>query len=268
MQMRTREVLRTQCADLGLEPGDAVMLHVSLRALGPVLSGPDSFIDAVMDAVGPRGTLLVYVGCEAPYDDIGSGRYDPAEEDFFRRCLPPFDYQTARACRDFGAFAELFRTYPGVICSSNPGARIAAVGGAAIEMTKDHPLNFGYGPNSPFERLYLAGGKVMLVGSDPDNVSILHYAEAIAPVQDKRTVKIETALLVDGKRQWVTYEETDTANGIRDWPADRFFAGIVDAYARTAGARTGVLGGAPTRVLDARGLVDLAIPIMVAEAGR
>ena len=268
MQMRTREELRTQCADLGLVPGDAVMLHVSLRALGPVLGGPDTFIDGVMDAVGPQGTLLVYIGCEAPYDDIGRGRYDAAEEALFRRCLPPFDYRTARPCRDFGAFAEIFRTHPGVICSSNPGARIAAVGGAAIEMMRDHPLDFGYGTNSPFERLCLAGGKVMLVGSDPDNVSILHYAEAIAPIQKKRTVKIETALLVDGKRQWVTYEETDTANGIQDWPANRFFAGIVDAYARSADQRTGILGGATTRVLDARGLVEFAIPIMVAEAGR
>jgi aminoglycoside 3-N-acetyltransferase len=262
----TRQELRDQAADLGLAPGDRVMLHVSLRALGPVLGGPDLFIQALAEAVGPEGALLVYVGCEPPYDDIGRGCFTPEQEAFFRAELPAFDCRTARACRDFGAFAEIFRSHPGVRCSANPGARMAALGGAAAALTRDHPLDDGYGAGSPLERLVRSGGKVLLVGSDPDNVTLLHYAEAIAPIPGKRRVRIETALLVEGTRRWVAYEETDTANGVRDWP-ERFFARLVEAALHAGAGRCGRLGRARATLLDAGRLVESAVVAMGSPTG-
>ncbi len=265
----TLRELTEQARALGLAPGDAVMLHVSLRALGPVLGGPDRLIEALALAVGAAGTLVVYVGCEPPYDDIGRQRYAPAEEAFFRAELPAFDPATARACRDFGAFAELFRSHPGVVCSANPGARLAALGGRAVALTRDHALDDGYGAGSPFDRLCRAGGKVLLIGSDPDNVSLLHFAEAVAPIPDKRRVRIETALRGERGRRWVAYEETDTANGICDWP-ERFFAGIVGRFVAARSERgeacLGPLGQAPATLLDAAALVDFAVPLMVEAA--
>lgn len=262
-----KEVLLGQCAALGLGAGDTLMLHVSLRAVGPVLGGPDLLIAGLREAVGPDGTLLAYVGCETPYDDIGRGCYSAEEEAIFRKELPAFDHRTARACRDFGAFAELFRSHPGALCSGNPGARVAALGARAEALTRDHPLDDGYGRDSPLERLCAAGGKVVLLGSDPDQVTLLHYAEAVAPIAGKRTVRIETPLLVEGTRTWVAYQETDTSTGIRAWPR-RFFAGIVEAYAETGRARSGRLAAAPALVLDAAELVAFALPRLVEEAAR
>src|SRR5262245_18922652 len=53
---------------LGVEPGDVVMVHASLRAIGPVAGGADAVLDALEAVVGPEGTLLMTVGAR---DDWG-----------------------------------------------------------------------------------------------------------------------------------------------------------------------------------------------------
>ena len=47
---------------LGIEPGDVVMVHASLRAIGPVDGGAAGVVAALDEAVGPSGTLLMTLG--------------------------------------------------------------------------------------------------------------------------------------------------------------------------------------------------------------
>jgi aminoglycoside 3-N-acetyltransferase len=265
--MFTKAQLLVQSRQLGLSSGDSVMVHASLRAVGRVLGGPDALIDALMETIGPAGTMMMYVGCEQPFDDVGRGCYTGEEEALILEHCPPFDPMTARASRAFGALAELFRTRPGVICSCNPGARMAAVGAKADWLMRDHPLHYGMGAGSPLEKLCETGGKVLLVGSDPDEVTLLHYAENLAPIARKKTVRVKLPLPIDGKRTWVEIEECNSSTGIRDWP-ERFFADIVQAFMQTPNVRAARLGDAVTHSLDARALVDFAIPIMVETAAR
>lgn len=261
----TRAALRRQCADLGLAPGDAVMVHASLRAVGPVLGGPTELIDAILDAVGEPGTVLVYLGGPSPFDDRGRGCYSPDDEAFIAEHCPVFDAYHTPASRDFGMFAEFFRTRPGVRCSDQIGARMAAIGAAAEALTRDHPLDYGLGRDSPLARLCDRGGKLLLLGSDLDNVTLLHYAEALAPIADKRVVHVKVPRVRDGARVWQDIVEYDSAHGIRDWP-DRFFATIVEAYLATGRGRTGRVGGATSHLLPARDLVDFAVARMVEAA--
>ena len=265
--MYTKVQLLAQSRELGLSSGDSVMVHASLRAVGRMLGGPDVLIDALTETVGPAGTMMMYVGCEQPFDDVGRGCFTAEEEAFILDYCPSFDPMTARASRAFGALAELFRTRPGVICSRNPGARMAALGAKADWLTRDHPLNYGMGGGSPLEKLCESGGKVLLVGSDPDEVTLLHYAENLAPIARKKTVRIKLPLPVDGKRTWIEIEECNSSIGIRDWP-ERFFAYIVQAFLQTPSVRTARLGDAVTHSLDAKALVEFAIPIMVETAAR
>jgi aminoglycoside N3'-acetyltransferase len=53
----TRSTLTKQLGELGVRPGDVVMVHASLRAIGPVVGGANTIIRALLDAVGPAGTL-------------------------------------------------------------------------------------------------------------------------------------------------------------------------------------------------------------------
>jgi aminoglycoside 3-N-acetyltransferase len=262
-----RESLCAQLRALGVAPGDTAMVHVSLRAIGPILGGPDELIHALRDAVGDAGTLLVYVGAESPSDDLGRGVYTPADEDFIRVHCPPFDPHTARANRDFGYFAEVFRTHPGVRCSANAGARMAALGRHADALTRDHAPDYGLGRGSPLERLCELSGKVLLLGADRDNTTLLHYAEAVAPIPDKRVVRIEVPVMSGDSRVWRPAEEFDSNLGVRDWP-ERLFADLVTAFEEAGHVRTGHIGGADSLQFEARGLIDFALPRLVALAAR
>lgn len=258
----TRAHLTAQCRELGLQTGDTVMVHTSLRAVGDILGGPSELIAAILTALGPTGTMMVYVGAPSPFDDVGRGCYDADDEAFILAHCPPFDPHHTPASRDFGALAELFRGYPGVRCSSNPGARMAAIGAHADELTRDHPRDYGLGAGSPLARLCDLGGKLLLLGSDLDQVTLLHHAESLAPIPDKRIVRVRIPALVDGARTWLAVEEFDSSAGIVDWP-DRFFATITEAFLAAGLARTGRVGAATSHLLDARALVEFAVPIMV-----
>jgi aminoglycoside 3-N-acetyltransferase len=260
-----RSELVAQAKAIGLAAGDTIMVHASMRAAGNVLGGPDVLISALAEAISPGGTILVYVGCQMPYDDVGRGIYNAEDEQLILAELPSFDPVYARASRDFGIFAEFFRTTRGVVCSTNPGSRMAAWGEKAEYLTKDHPMNYGLGKGSPLERLCELGGKVVLIGSDPDCVTLLHYAEALAPIEDKELVHIKMPMGSAEGTIWVEVEEFNSSTGIKDWP-DRFFALIVNAFIADGRSVVGRLGNAETHILDAQGLVNYAIPIMVATA--
>ncbi|MEF2074202.1 aminoglycoside N(3)-acetyltransferase [Consotaella aegiceratis] len=259
--------LRRQLIDLGLQASDIVMVHASLRAFGRGHGTADDLIQAILDAIAPDGAMMMYAGCESPFDEIGRGRWSLDEEKRILRNCPAFDPATARACPDHGALAELFRRYPGTVCSHHVGWRMAANGDRAAWLTDDHPLNYGAGAGSPLHKLVQAGGKVLLIGSDRDAVTLLHHAEDMTAVPDKKTVHIKVPLAIDGRREWLEIEENNSSTGIRDWP-DRFFASIVEGFARRYAAPSGRVGAAEALLLDARLLVGYAMAVMEVEAAK
>lgn len=65
-----------------------------------------------------------------------------------------------------------------------------------------------------------------------------------------------------GQRQWYHVEEYDTGVGIRQWP-ERFFADIIKDYLTNYHIYPKKIGNADSFLLDARQLVDFAVPIFV-----
>jgi aminoglycoside 3-N-acetyltransferase len=267
----TRSQLAASIRELGLKAGAIVMLHASVRAVGPVHGGPDEIHLAAADAVGADGTVLVYVGCQDGFDDVGRGIFSPAQEAELLRHQPPFDPSTGRAARDFGTLAEFFRTYPGTVCSAGVAARMAARGAQAKWLTADQPWNYGFGRGSPLDKLCRFGSKVLLLGSSHDEVTLLHYAEHVAEFPGKRVARYQVPMLRDGERVWVPCEEFDTSGrGVHpNWPSD-FFARIVDdfvaRYRGSAFCACGTVGSAASVLMDADKLVAHALPIMVRQA--
>jgi aminoglycoside 3-N-acetyltransferase len=262
----TRARIQQQLHALGVAAGDLVMVHASLRAVGEIIGGPDEVHQAVVDAVSPGGAMMMYVACPVGYDDIGRGVLSAEEEAAFIADLPPFDSTRVRAARDFGALAEFFRSYSGTLPSANVGARMAARGDRAAWLVADHPLNYGYGIGTPMGKLVHAGGKVLLLGSDRDQVTLLHFAESVASFTGKRVVRYRTPLLIDGQRQLVPVEEFDTNDVHPNWP-EHFFQQIVEAFIAEHGGSTtcrlGAVGGADSVLMDAAALVAFAVPQMV-----
>lgn len=264
--MHTRSSLADDLRRLGVRPGDILMLHASIRAVGPIAGGPDQIHLAVSDAVGPGGTVLMYASCPDHYDEVGRGHLTPEQEQELLEKLPPFDPDTARSARDNGALVELFRTWPGTVASRHV-TRFVARGQAAAALLHPQPWDYAMGTGSPLARLAAMGGRILLLGSDHDNVTFLHHAEHIAGFDGKRIARFRVPVLEDGERVWREMAEVDTsdAGAHAHWP-DRFFARIVDAHLAATGNAGGPVGDAHSYLIDAPRLLSFACDAMVAVA--
>ncbi len=253
----TRHALGEHLRALGLQPGDAVMVHAGLRAIGPLLNGPDTLIDALLDVLGSGGTLLCYVNWNQQYEDALDA--DGRVPDVLKPHIAPFDPARSRASRDHGVFAEFVRTTPGAHRSGNPGASVAAIGGRAEWFTAHHPLNYGYGPDSPFAKLVSAAGKVLMVGCPLDTMSLLHHAEHLAQIPGKRIFRMEIPIWQNGQTNWHLMEEFDTIDPVVDGlPAD-YFATVVEDFLASGQGRRGQVGNAPAVLIPAAAMTTFAV---------
>lgn len=149
-----------------------------------------------------------------------------------------------------GAIAECFRTFPGTVRSNHPRVSFSARGPAAAALTDGHALNFGLGEGSPLARFYDLGGQVLLAGVGHSNNTMLHLAEFRADYPNKDFVEQGSAVLADGRRQWVTSSELE---GDTD-----DFEVIGHAFELTGAAAIGKLGSGVGRLMDGTALVDFA----------
>jgi aminoglycoside 3-N-acetyltransferase len=215
-----------------------------------VIGGADSILGALRDVAGPTGTILAYTDWQGQ-DEIEA--YPTHRGDML-----PFDPLASRATRDNGFWPELLRTTPGAMRSGNPGASMAAIGGRAAWFTADHALDYGYGPQSPLGKLVEAEGKVLMLGASLDTMTLLHHAEHLADVPNKRIKRYEAPMLVDGKVVWRAFEEFDTSHSPNGLPDD-YFVTIVGDFLATGRGRRGRIGGAASVLVEAAEIVPFAV---------
>ncbi len=252
----TRRRILDDLVGLGLSPGDLVMVHSSMRAVGLVLGGPDEVIRALLDAVGPSGTVAAYADWEHGGLHLHEAGADlPVSlEDY-----PAFDPRLSRARRAYGVLPEFIRTWPGAVRSGNPDASVTAIGARAAWLCADHPLHYGYGPGSPLAKLVEARGKVLLLGAPLDSVTLLHYAEHMARLPGKRIIRYREPILVDGQKRWADIEEYDTAEPVVPGVTEDYFGRIVGDYLGLGSGRSGLVGRAESHLLEAASLYAFAV---------
>ena len=253
----TRAQLVSDLTGLGIEAGDVVMFHASVKAIGWVVGGPDVVIQALLDVVGAKGTLMMYVSVEEPIYDLPT--LSEAARQAYLANAPAFDPNRTRAHRKWSILTEYLRTWPGAMRSANPEAGVAAVGAKARWLTADHPLQYGYGVASPFEKLVQLSGKVLMLGAPLDTITLLHHAEHLANIPNKRIVSYQWPIERDGKRVWVNIEEFDTSRGIVDWAHGDTFEAIGKAFLGAGHGRSGKVGDADSHVFDAQSLVGFGV---------
>jgi aminoglycoside 3-N-acetyltransferase len=257
-----RSRLAKDLEKLGLEQGGVAMVHCRMSALGHVVGGAETVVGALLDALGPDGTLMAYTGWQdAPPDDLGT--LDEETRRIYLQEHPAYDPRVALSRREHGRIPEALRTWPEASHSGHPEAGVAAVGPLAEVLTAGHPYDDAYGAGTPYARLVELGGRVAVLGAPLDTVTLVHHAEAIAKVPGKRRVSYHSPVIVGGERLWRTFFDIDTSEGAL--PYERFLGeeDYIEHIARSALAagkgRRGQVGGAAAYLFDARGLVEHAV---------
>jgi aminoglycoside 3-N-acetyltransferase len=259
----TRSRLARDLGKLGLRPGGAAMVHCRMSALGRVVGGAESVVRALLDALGPEGTLVAYTGWQdAPPDDL-----DALDEEARRAYLeehPAYDPRVALSRRDHGRVPEALRTWPAALHSGHPEAGVAAVGPLAQAITARHPYDDAYGAGTPYDRLVELGGRVALLGAPLDAVTLVHHAEAVAEVPGKRRVGYRYPVLEGGERVWRTFSDIDTSEGALPYKRvigeQEDYVGYITRSALDAGAgRSGRCGEGTAYLFEARELVEYAV---------
>ena len=244
------EKIRHSLRQLGLKAGQIVMLHASLRKIGPVEGGPQGLLDAILGVLTIRGTLMMLVGSKGALYDIGD--MSEADKKAVLAERSTFDPYQTPANPDWGVVGEALRNLDESHRSRHPDYSFAAVGCMARDLVADHGYNYCHGPASPLGKLCEHGGKVLLLGAPFQSVTLVHLFEHLASVKGKRVIKYEAPVIEGGQRVLVRIKRFDTRRDIPGYGADDYFGPMVEDYLRQGGGKRGRVGQAASYMLDAK----------------
>ena len=120
---------------LGVKPGDVLMVHASLRRIGPVEGDAAGVVAAIDAAVGDDGTWLMVLGARDDWSWVNE-HSEEAREGLLADA-EPFDALTTPVQEDVGFLAEIFRITPGTVVSNHPEGRFGARGRLDQKQTHD-----------------------------------------------------------------------------------------------------------------------------------
>lgn len=158
-QMVTRKQLVADLRALGVEPGMDLMVHSSLSAIGQVEGGAETVVDALLQAVGKRGTLL------APsFNHRGAEVYNPLTTPTTNGAIPDALWRRASAER-----------------SMQPTHAVAAIGRRAADYCRGHLEAGIWAQDSPIGKLVHGGGYILALGTTHYTSTAYHVAEMSVP---------------------------------------------------------------------------------------
>lgn len=235
--------LAAHLRDAGIAAGTNVILHSSLRSVGPTVAGPETVLHAFLDTIGPTGNLLVPT---FTYSLPGWKH-------------PPFNVETLPART--GAIPEYIRHRPNAQRSFHPTHSVAVIGPDALSLTENHLDFTPLGEGSPYHRMWQAGATIVMLGTRQDTNSTLHLCEVMAklpyvdvPFADNINYEIAWYETSDGKVEFTPIREVPGCS--------RGFRAVEPELIRRGVLRQVTIGNAVTQILDMRQLVETMIDVL------
>ncbi|MFC1443145.1 AAC(3) family N-acetyltransferase [Streptacidiphilus sp. N1-10] len=251
---RDRAALVADLRRLGLGRGATVLVQSSMRAVGPVRGGAETVAGALLEAIGPRGNLLVYTATvenslTSPFYREGTAGLDEAGRRRYQDAMPGFERRSTPCSPSMGVLSEVVRRLPRARRSSHPKTSFAAVGPQAAALTARHPLHQHLGPDTPLGRLYRGGGLGLLLGVGFDRFTPFHLAEYLLP--DRPTRAYACKIGPPGQARWVRFRDL--------WLPDRNFAELGRRVSASVPVAEGRVGEASALLVPVRPAVDAAL---------
>lgn len=215
---------------MDIKKGDILLVHSSLSSIGFVDGGADSVIDALLEAVGEEGTIVM---------STLTGWFEP------------FDCSTSPSA--VGKISEKFRRRENAKRSLHPVHSVAAVGKHAEYITSGHELcETGCGMGTPYLKIMELGGKVMLLGVDMDRNTVMHSLEEEVNSVYLRTLDIPAPTYFEGYR--------DRKFTLRKFPpGHRDFIGITPLLREQDAIIEGKIGDAAVKVMEVKKLFEIGL---------
>ena len=240
--MISRETLGQQLREMGILPGDTVLVHTALRSVGPVEGGADGFIDALRDYLS-EGLLLIPTHTWANVN----------------RENPVYDVRSSVPC--IGTVPKVAAFRPDGIRSLHPTHSIWACGKGAAEFVAGEELARSPGPvGFAWERLARVGGKILLVGVAHDRNTFIHVVDELAGIPDRLDPEPFPVTILDREGNAHTHPYSGHKCS-RTNDVSQFYVNFEEAFTRLGVQHFGKLGNATVRVVDAAACRDTVLRV-------
>jgi aminoglycoside 3-N-acetyltransferase len=154
----TQDRLAADLRLLGVQTGDILMIHSSLRSLGFVVGGAATVVDALLEVLGPTGTLV------GP-----SFTYETALD-------PSFIFDPLDTPSDMGAIADEIRRRAGNHRSRHLTHSLSAIGPHAESIvTAGGPT--AWAADDPLGTIFKLNGRFLLLGVTYQSFTACHVLE-------------------------------------------------------------------------------------------
>jgi aminoglycoside 3-N-acetyltransferase len=230
---------------LGIQSGDLLLVHSSLSTLGWVEGGAETVIRALLETLGPEGTLAVPTLTGSEQDGPNSP--------------PQFDARETPCWT--GRIPETLRDWKDAHRSAHPTHSVAAVGAKAKALTEGHEdAETPCGLNSPYDKLVSGGGKILLLGVDHRCNTAFHHIEELA----QRPYHLQAVpTLVNFKDE--TGRCLTRTMRLHAWGTPRDFNRVETDLISAGAEAVGKVGQATARLLDAGKMVRTVLAGMVSD---
>ena len=233
----TRDQIAAALPALRLPAGAIVFVHSSMSSIGHVEGGADAIVDALLDVLGPAGTLVV------PAFTFVHGRSDN----------PVFD--PARDRSEMGRLSETTRTRPRARRSRHLLHSVAALGRHAQEITVDHGPS-AWAADGPFWKLNELDAHILLLGVPYLRCTFFHLIEQLVQVPYRRWREVEAKVREqDGSERPLLTSIYSPKPGF----AGNDFNKLGSLLEERGLARVGSVGNAVARLFRARPALEVGL---------
>ena len=166
MSVVTRKEITAALGSAGVASGDTLMVHTSFKSFGSVEGGPEAVIDAVLDAVGLQGHVVMPTLTSTYVPEV--------------RSVSGLVFNPRTTPSRVGVITDLFWRRPQAVRSAHPTHSVACIGPRAAAWMAGHDRSTTFDWDGPYGAYVKADGgpsKLVFLGVKMVCNTTLHAVE-------------------------------------------------------------------------------------------